>query len=212
MRIEYTNRLYFGKYAYKIILFLAKDGHYDWNRYRMVKKSNELLKIITWCQDNIDSQKYKIKSRSVLTEEKVKVNNKTKKQQWVNWSVNIYAQDQHTIDQIIKQFSVYVDTIYKPLDINHENRLQVKNIIQVSPKLLFGKYNYGIYFHYDADDEIQKWLIQCYKDNPTVKISPSYCWPRVYVCDSLDLDTIQITWHHKINYVKTILLDPAAKS
>ena len=208
MKIEYTNRLYFGQYPYKVVLYLKHEGKFLWNRSRMLRNSSLIKGIFSWCKDTLDPQNHKIKSRVWQTEENSSPKKSGKPRTWVNWHVNIYVQDQHTIDQIVQQFGAHVDAIHKPLDDNHLQRLQVKNLVQVSNKLLFGKYKYGVYFSYDNEGIVIDWLHECYKDDPNVKIGPNSYWPRVYVCDILDLNAIQFTWHEKINYVKTILLQP----
>lgn len=194
MQINYTSKLYYKKYPFKITLLiriqsLFKKTVWDKTTYP------ELAALPTWCNDNLSEHDHKIQNRYQRKDKNDSLYHQL-----------IYVKDTATKDKVLANFGHSVLCVNQPLDNSHADSLEVRNITEVRENLLFKKFRYAVYFRYDRTQELFNWLVDYFKDTATVKVSGDYGWPRLYMEDDTELTMIKLTWQDKIDYIKSVRL------
>ena len=193
MKIEYTKKYFFQKYAYKLSL-LVKGKTKNW-----YSKPRELRIIPTWIKNNLTDTDYKVRNRFQSFEDDLCVYHQL-----------IYCKDAATKDRLLATFGKQVVEICQPLDDNHKDNLEVKNIIEVRKTLIYKKYRYAVYFKYDRSHTIYPWLQQYFdSQKDTALVAGCNWWPKVYLTEDHEIMSIRLTWQDQIDYIKTVrLLEP----
>lgn len=191
MLINYTSKLFYKKYAYKILVETITKPTARWNKHH----SKDLLQINTWCESHICENNFKIQHRYQKDIKKDTL-----------WHQLIYVKDSHSKDLVLKKFGPRVQQIWQPLDSTHEQSLDIVNLVEVRKDLLYKTYRYAIYFKYDRQCTIFNWLEDYYKGNSHARVSGCHKWPRLYLLDPTELTTIRLTWGEDIQYIKTVRL------
>lgn len=191
MQIEYTQKLYFGKFYYKISVEVSGESTSWWS------PPKEITPVLTWCAVNLNSLDYKLT--------KFRQHHDPGQRQAV-WHACIYCASADLRDQVLKQFGAQVVYVCQPLDDAHRMNLSVKNIISVRKDLIYKKFSHVIYFKYERTGKLYKWLKDYFRDNPKVRVAGSLWWCKVYMQDDVDVMSIQLSWPDHIDYLKTVRL------
>lgn len=192
MKLEYTSKLFFSKYDHKITLQVKGIAKNWYSVPQSVQHVQE------WCRQHVPEHEHKVRCRE--KEWDPNQNHKT-------YHVHIYYSDEKVQQQILNQFGARVIAMCTPLDQQHVNDLSVKNIIQVRKQLLYKKYSHVIYFKYQKDSNLKKWL-QDYLTDTDAKITKNYQFPTVYLTNTDHMSMLQITWADQIDHVKVVRLLP----
>lgn len=191
MRINYTVKLFYKKYAYKILLETVTRPVARWNK----SSSKDLMYINEWCGLYISEHDFRIQHR---WQKQIKLE--------TLWHQVIYVKDIKSKDLILQKFGSRVKEIWQPFDQSHEDSLDIKNLVEVRKDLLYKKYRYAVYFKYDRQQMIYPWLENYYKNNSLARVSGDLRWPRLYLTEQDEITTIRLTWGDCIQYIKTIRL------
>ena len=191
MLINYTSKLFYKQYAYRILMETVTKPIARWHK----SSSKELMQINKWCELHIPENDFRIQHRY----------QKQVKRETL-WYQLIYIKDTQSKDLILQKFGSRIKEIWQPLDQNHEDSLEIRNLVEVRKDLLYKKYRYAIYFKYDRQQTIYNWLGEYYKDQLLAKVSGDIRWPRLYLTDQSEITTIRLTWGDCIQYIKTIRL------
>lgn len=192
MKIEYTKKLFFKRFVYKLTLEV-KGYTRVWHH-----APGEVYEVKNWIDDNITDTDLKFVKR------------------WQRWDDNlavyhgcVYCKDPSILNQLLAQFGSMVLELCQPLDHEHQDNLEVRNIIEVRKDLIYKKYQYAVYFKYDRKNEILPWLQSYFENNDTVRVSGNTWWPKLYLCDNNEIMAVRLTWQERIDYIKTVrCLDP----
>jgi len=187
MKIEYTRKLFFRKYSYKLT-FLIQGKSSVW-----YKAPSEIRKIPKWVETHLPDTDVKIIKRYQGWDD-----NK------VRFHQSVYCKDQDTKDKLLAQFGLHILEICQPLDNNHKDNLEVKNVIEVRKNLIFKKYRYAVYFKYDKKNEIFDWLGNYFQGHATAKVSGNKWWPKLYLTDETEIMSVRLSWQECIDYIKTV--------
>jgi hypothetical protein len=191
MLINYTSRLYYKKFAYKIIVETIAKPSSRWAK----TQGKGLMQINAWCQETFQEQNFKIQNRY-----QKKINHDTICHQL------IYVQDASSKDLIIQKFGSRVKQIWQPLNSDHLQQLDIRNLVEVRRELLYKKFRYAVYFRYDGANVIYDWMDQYFKGNSDAKVSGNWRWPRLYLVDDAEITTIRLSWGDAIDYIKIVKL------
>lgn len=191
MLINYTSKLFYKKFAYKILLETVTKPSSRWAK----NNNKDLMQINAWCQQTFTDKNFKLQHRY---QKKIKKD--------TLWHQLIYVEDQASKDIIVSHFGSRVKQIWQPLNQSHLNLLDVRNIVEVRQELLYKKFRYGVYFKYDRSNTIYNWMLSYFQDNPNAKISGNEKWPRLYIADESEITTMRLSWGDAIDYIKTVKL------
>lgn len=153
------------------------------------------MQINTWCQQMFSENNFKIQHR---------YQKKTKKD--TLWHQLIYVEDATNKDLIIQKFGSRVKQIWQPFNTDHLHQLDIRNIVEVRPELLYKKFRYAVYFRYDGANVIYEWMNSYFYGNSNAKVSGNWKWPRLYLVDDEEITTIRLSWGDAIDYIKTVKL------
>ena len=181
MKIHHSSKLFYSKYAYKIVLLTSgmDDG---------------LSKLAHWCDSNIVDQDYKLVNRH---------------HDHCDWHQMVYVLSASDRDNMLTVFGADVVEIWQPLDTEHLKKLSVRNIVQVRSTLIYKKFNHAIYFLFDRQGQIEDWLISYYEGRSDVRVSGSRWWPKLYIQGvhlQDELAAIELSWPNCIDYVRSVRL------
>lgn len=190
MQIAFTQKLFYGKHCYKIVIQLTVPQARYW------QIPSEATNMVTWCYENLPSGQFVVNKRRGPWD----MDN-----QLATWQICVYFSDPAIKNQILNTHGTLVHELTQPLNEDHKNNLTVKNIVQVRKNLLFKKYKHVIHFKYDRSGDMYKWLFENYAHHNTVMISGNPRWCKVYLQDDADNLYIQMCWEEKIQFVKTVV-------
>ena len=188
----YTSKLFFGKYNTRIVIKTEGERLIRW------VKPSEVIEVQTWCQTNLPNNSWKIRDyqkncRNYTIGE-------------VTYYQNLYITDVAQTDQVLKKFGNSVIEVTQPLDQDHKNNLEIRNLLVVRSSLIYKKYQHVVYFKYDRTQELNNWLQTYFVDEPESKLISHPYWPRLYLVDQTHLTTVKLMWQEKIDYIKTVQL------
>ncbi len=190
MQIHYVSKLFFGKYAYKVVLNTVTGGS-RWWRDRVPP---EFACLDAWCDTHMKGA-HKIQRR---------YQSQSKKE--CRWHQIVYVNSETHVQELVTQHVQDVLEIWKPLDQAHLQMLDVKNIVEIRTSLLFKKYRYAVYFKYNRTSELWNWLEDQFSQSETSKLMGDMWWPKVYSVDELDVTMLRLSFPDVIDYVKTVRL------
>lgn len=205
MKVFYTSKLFFEKYSIKIIVRTEsssiKNRFFKWDPIKFQKQlsSSELYSTKTWLDSTIGSENYKIRDYYVGFLDSDRRNGTV-------WNQMIYVNSDHEKDSIIKYFGDRVIEVTQPLNKDHKDKLEIRNVISVRPNLIYNKYQYVVYFKYDRNKEVVNWLQTFFEDETGYLLNLNEYSPKIYLCDDNHLTTIKLMWQEKIDHIKTIQL------
>lgn len=200
MQIEYVQKLYFGKYCYKIhveVKGIVSQPTLWWTAW---ETPDEVKQVTSWCVNNLPAEDHKLIKRRMNT-----LPDDSPVLEAV-WHVCVYCDQPDIRDQVVKKFGAQVVRISQPLDDDHKQNLQIRNVVQVKKELIYKQYSNVIYFKYDKTGEIHRWLHDYFQHNSLVRISKDSKWCKVYMSDDSDVSAIKLTWSDRIEYMRTIRL------
>ena len=125
-----------------------------------------------------------------------------------DWHQNVYLQSADHKDALIKHQAASVYEVWQPLDSDHLQSLDVRNVIEVRDKLIYRKYSHVIYFKYDTHGELWNWLETLMEGSQVSVLKGSTWWPKVYSSDLDDVRMIQLSYPERIDYIKHVKLLP----
>lgn len=190
MHIHYVSKLFYCKYAYKVVLTTHTTG----NRWWKDKVPDQFEKLDSWCVKHAHGS-HKVQRRY-----------QGHTHQDHHWHQIVYLSSADHVHALLKDHVQDVLEVWKPLDQSHLESLEVKNIVEIRTKLLYQKYRYAVYFKYDKTRKIYDWLKTNLADSTTSKLSGSHWWPKVYSMDDLDVTMIRLSYPDAIDYIKTVRL------
>lgn len=193
MQKNYTSRLYYGKYPYKINFH--KTGNLDskswikeWNPHSCIK----LLK-----KKNIEFRIYT----------KVKVQ---KRKRQVTVTMSLFLGNKHEYDYCIKKWNKFIDSVTEPYAQSHVDILKNNTHIVIREKLIYQRYKYVVNFRrtwrQDVDD-INAWIAINFKNTIVEKHAKwvGYGWnPRLYLFNEEDFVLVKLTWAERIRQITIV--------
>lgn len=192
MQINYTSKLFFKKYAYKVVLSCQTTGRrWTWRSHKMPQ---EFQSVQDWCEAHAAGQ-FHISRRYQGGSKK-----------YSDWHQNVYLQSADHKDALIKHQAASVHEVWQPLDSDHLQSLDVRNVIEVRDQLIYRKYAHVIYFKYDAHGELWNWLETLMEGSQVSVLKGSTWWPKVYSSDLDDVRMIQLSYPERIDYIKHVKL------
>ena len=212
IKVLYTRKLFFEKYSIKIIIRTEssiENRFFKWDLSRQNYPKNELDDTKIWLDDNIGSLNYKMRDYYVSRKTKdffLSGDIPDSSNVGTIWDQMIYVNDDHQKDLIIGYFGDRVIEITQPFDKEHKDKLEVRNVTVVRSTLLYNKYQYVVYFKYDREKEVKKWLKTFFEDETGHLLYLNDYSPRVYLRDDNHLTTIKLMWQDKIDHIKTVQL------
>jgi hypothetical protein len=195
MQIRYTHKLFFKKYAYKVVLNCQTSGN-RWCWRNQDTLPQEFQSLQDWCEQHAPGA-YKIQRR---------YQGGTKRHS--DWHQLVYLQSERMKDALVKDQSLAVQEVWQPLDADHFHQLDVRNVIEVRHQLIYRKYAHVIYFKYDRHGQLHEWLKALLADSTTSELKGDAWWCKVYSNDLDDVRMIQLSYGEQIDYVKHVKLIP----
>jgi len=193
MKVEYTRKLFYKKYAYKVVLTCQTPGprwgHVD-------NPPAEFDQLDAWCEAHAPGA-HKIQRRY----QGANVSH-------TDWHQHVYLLSAHVKDALLLTYGAQVTTVWQPLDADHLQRLDARNVVEVRKQLIYGKYDHAIYFKYDRDGVTHTWLKQLLTGNKQSKLAGCKWWPIVYSADIADVHMIALSYPERIDYIKHVKLLP----
>lgn len=191
MKINYTSKKFFKKYIYKLVLEVSATRPFS----RYFGNPSELMQVPNWIASHLPNLDCKITNRF-----------QNSNGNDVHYHQVIYLADLDAKNTLQQQFAGVLTEVWQPLDQNHANELEIRNLLTVRQDLLFKKYKMAVYFKYDRKGELYKWLKEYFADSATAKVSGSSWWPRLYLNDDGEITVIKLSWPDSIDYVKRVVL------
>lgn len=198
IKTSYTTKLFFGKYHTRVIVVtktLNKTRRYG------QPKPTEIKDLHHWCSQHFQNNHYVIKDHFC------QIHDESCYQQMV------YLSDPVDREKLLANYGSRISELTQPLDEQHQDQLEVRNLVVVRNSLLYNRYRHSVYFKYDRTQETYRWLKTFFKDEPGCKLMPDPkhdlpygIWPRVYLEDESHLTTLKLMWQDSIDYVKTVHL------
>lgn len=193
MQIRYTHKLFFKKYAYKVVLSCQTSGNrWAWRDQAHLPQEFQLVQ--DWCEQHAPDA-HKIQRRY-----------QGGSKRHSDWHQLVYLQTEHTKDALLKVQPTAVHEIWQPLDADHLQMLDVRNVIEVRDRLIYHKYSHVIYFKYDRDMQLWDWLKALLDGSEVSVLKGSAWWPKVYSSDLDDVRMIQLSYPERIDYIKHVKL------
>jgi hypothetical protein len=195
MKINYTSRLFFQKFYFKVEILTICNSTNRYNNYTG-EKCQELSELRNWCKGNFKTGEYRISDYY----------NGKSVDGLVMFLQTVYLLNSLQKDKIIQKFGNSIQSITQPFDSEHQEQLDFRNEIVYRKNLIYKKYKYAVYFKYDRKNEIWKWLCEYTQDEKDMLINPGYFSPVVYMKDDEHLVMIKLSWSEKIKSIKTVHL------
>lgn len=193
MKIHYVSKLFYKKYAYKVVLNCQTSGNrWFWRRSDVLPQ--EFQQVQDWCETHVQGQ-FKIQRR---------YQGGSKKHS--DWHQNVYLGSADHKDALIAHAGAAVNEVWQPLDDDHLQSLDVRNVIEVRDSLIYGKYSHVVYFKYNRDGELWKWLEALLVESDVSDLKGDRWWPKVYSTDLDDVRMIQLSYPERIDYIKHVKL------
>lgn len=195
MLIQYTHKLFYRTYAYKVVLTCQTSGN-RWFHHKQDVLPPEFQIITDWCEQHVCGQ-YKIQRRY-----------QGGSKRHSDWHQMVYLQSDLHKDALVKAHGAQVLEVWQPLDADHLQQLDVRNVIKVRKTLIYNKYAHVIYFKYDRLKKMHEWLEHLLEGSQTSVLKGDLWWPRVYSSDLDDIHMIQLSYPEQIDYIKHVKLLP----
>lgn len=190
MHVHYVSKLFFGKYAYKVVLQNVTGG----NRWWRNRVPAQFVNVDAWCAQHVP-QAHKVQRR---------YQGGSKKDN--HWHQLVYLTTEAHKQAFVQAHIQDVVEVWQPLDSAHLHSLEVRNIVEIRTHLLFKKFRHAVYFKYDRTGQVWEWLETHLADSQTSKLSGSMWWPKVYSEDESDIIMLRLSYPDAIDYVKTVRL------
>jgi len=194
MNIQYVSKLFYGQYAYKVVLYTTLTSGRWWPKQ---DEPTEFTVVTVWCEQHVPGA-YKILRRFQDSDN-----------QSSDWHQMIYLQSEHMKDALVKQFGAHVTEVWQPLNQAHLQTLEVRNITEVRSQLIYKKYSHVVYFKYDRQHVVYPWLEKLLADSPKSAIKGCRWFPKVYSADEADVQMIKLSYPEMISYIKQVVLLPS---
>jgi hypothetical protein len=195
MKINYTSRLFFKKYAYKVVLACQTSGN-RWFWRQQDQLPQEFQSVQHWCSHHVPHT-HKIQRRyvggSALHSD---------------WHQMVYLQHESDKDQLLKAHAADVLQVWQPLNDQHLKQLDVKNVQEVRAQLIYKRFAHVIYFKYDRTCEMWDWLQALLADSTESELRGDKWWPRVYSASLDDVQQILFCYSDRVHYVKHVIVAP----
>ena len=201
MKEEITTKLYYGRYAYIVILD---------HKYGNIEKVTKWLK-----KQDIDFKLRSKGKRSPLHTYWYYSINKNRKVY-----TKIFVRGQEDFDKICAKYKSLVYGVTKPQNEQHEEILNNLMNVIYQDKLLYNKYSYVVNFKgaYESND-VGRWVNQFVKDAPAENLRKIqrnlYTWnpsSRLYLSAEEDVVLVKLTWSDKIKSITHIQTFDALKA
>lgn len=190
MKQLHTSRLYFGKYAYKIVFLRRstlgdKDFHIGWT----LSNCREFL-----TTNNITHKFYS----------RVRWHGKNKRT--VTTFASLFLENNNDYTKCINQWPENIEEVVTPYADNHVAVLQdnIKTVIR--EKLIYGKFRYVVNFKSfwnEPIEDLDNWIKSNIIDNSCTEYPAKWAmtgWnPRLYLTKEDDLILTKLTWHDSIS-------------
>ena len=193
MQIHYVSKLFYKKYAYKVVLNCQTTG-LKWSWRNSQKVPQEFQSVQDWCDAHADGQ-FKIQRRY-----------QGGTQKHSDWHQNVYLSSADHKDALIKHQGASVHEVWQPLDSDHFQSLDIHNVIEVRNTLIYRKYSHVIYFKYNKDSQLWNWLESLMEGSEVSVLKGDRWWPKVYSMDLDDVRMIQLSYPERIHYIKHVKL------
>jgi hypothetical protein len=192
MNINYSSKLFYCKYAYKVVLRTTMQGCRWWRKPDPI----EFSEVTEWCEQHAPG------AHKILRRFQTSDNNTS------DWHQLVYVQTESVKNAIVQEFGAQVFQVWQPLNQEHFQNLEVRNITEVRAQLIWKKYSHVIYFKYDRHHTVYTWLQGVLADAAQSQLKGTHWWPRVYSSDVGDVQMIQLSYPEKIDYIKQVVLLP----
>lgn len=189
MKQTNTSKLFFGKYAYKIVFL--RTSHLGDQNYHL---GWTLTNCKQYCDHN--NMSYKVYSR-------VRWHGKNKKT--VTTLASLFLEKKQDYDRCMSEWPDYIKEVVLPYSETHIDILKdnIKTVIR--EKLIYNKFRYVVTFrtfYNEPTDDLNDWVdsnivSQASSERP-VKWSRSGWNPKLYLTQEDDLTLTKLTWHDSI--------------
>ncbi len=193
MKRDYTTRLFYKKYPYRLMLervTTANDVSYSngWTHHGCK----------TWLVTNgvdhriYSSVRYKGRKRSPSTTVVV--------------TASIFLLNKDDFDQCVSKWQDYVKSATVPYDESHVDVLKDNTSVIIRERLLYKKYRYVIDFsrkYGESLDDLIEWVSSAFAvepgDVPPKLVTGGGWYPRLYLVKNEDLILTKLTWSERIH-------------
>jgi hypothetical protein len=197
MEIHYTTHLLYGKYAYKLVFAILTPSR--WPDWRREKGTDKVYQVLNWINANYPNLDFKHTKRYQWCQDS------TQKDKYLYHAV-VYLDDPTVVDALVAKFKKKVIEQWRPMDKEHREDMGIRNIIEIRDSLIFKKFRYAIYFHYDKSRELFGQLEDYFQDNKQAKVAGNCWWPKLYLNDKDDVTAIKLMWGENISHMKSVRL------
>jgi len=197
MQREYTSKLFYGKYAYKISMF---------HRGKVVDATNGIGWTIHKCKNWLTESKidYRMYSQARL---------KGKGRREVHVKSSLFLANKASFDACMLQFEDIVTHVVSPYDDSHIDVLKDNTTIVVRKNLLYNRFKFVVIFKREWTDihipKITQWvsenLLNGMPLDKDVKWNEHGFNPRLYLNDASDLMLVKLTWGDRISTITVVL-------
>ena len=197
MKREYTSKLFYGKYAYKILI--SHRG-----------KAADAAKSIGW---TIHSCRLWLTEQNITHRMYNQIKLVGKGRRDVHVKSSLFLNDKSAFDECMKEFADIITHVVEPYDESHVDVLKDNTTILVRKNLLFNRFKFVVIFKRGWNDpfisEIDKWILENFlaKNSSTkdVKWNQNGFNPRLYLIDDSDLMLVKLTWGDRIKTITVII-------
>ena len=193
MQKNYTSRLFYKKYPYKITFH--RTGNIDSKSWMKEWTPHNCIKLLE--RKKIDFRVYT----------KIKIQ-KRKRQVTVNMSLFVGNQDEY--DYCIKKWNKFIDSVTEPYNQTHVDILKDNTHIVIREKLIYQRYKYVVNFRRTWRlnvDDINAWIASNFKNALAIQAAKyvGYGWnPRLYLANEEDLVLVKLTWAERIRQITVV--------
>jgi hypothetical protein len=191
MERYYTRKLFFKKFAYKILI--AKTGDSNWHSGYTIKDARQFFK-----DNNIEKRMYNqvVYARDYVTP--------------ITETSSVFLKNRRDFNLCLDKWRSDVQSITAPYKDEHVQFLTENSEILIRKTLLYRRFRYVIEFKrsYKEDiTEFEKWLHESFSftgDDISARYSTGSWWPKLYLRDEADFVLTKLTYGDKISSITII--------
>lgn len=208
MQKTYTTRLFFRRYAYKVVLEdVINKSHIGahWMSPRIMRRwffDSQIAYKLVW---DTDWAAYFAGNDS-------------------RSRVRIYLDNERDYETVLSEFNKHVIQVSTPYHPSHIELMKSNALMRIQPKLVYGKFRYTIIFKTWLSpaiaEDLSAWVKNSldYENKSAVKwvqtLPMSNVWsysPRLYLRDEADLIMVKLAWKDEIKQIQIIMLQSEAE-
>lgn len=207
MKTSYISKLFYNKYAYKLVLSMTMP-YID---YKSQKNDWTVFNCKRWLADN--NIKYRMYSDINTIKGRKRHSNST-----VTITSKIYVDNKASYDLCLHRWKSVITEISIPRDDNHLSLLKDNATVVIRDTLIYKKYKYAITLIKKWNDDLStvfEWIEDNFinqTDTSRAKLSKRGWRPRLYLYSNDDLVLFKLTWAEYIKDITYICFPSSATS